>query len=65
MKHNKKLSYVNGSGADNLTVRFAEDMGNKSYTVKNCMGEVLAIGEVRATGILDFDVPRAGILTIE
>lgn len=61
-----KLSYVNGSGRNTLTVRFAEDMGEKTLTVRDCTGKTLRSETVTVkAGIADYDVPRGGMLTLE
>ena len=65
-KDEKKLSYVNGSGADMLTVRFTQNIGSKKITVKNCEGDIVSQNVTDITaGIKDFPVPRGGMLTIE
>ncbi len=62
---NKKLSYVNGSGENRLAVRFLSDEGKRRYVIRNCMGEIIEIGETDTCGIKDFGVPRSGMLTME
>lgn len=65
-KDEKTLSYVNGSGADMLTVRFTQNIGSKEITVKNCEGDIVSQNVTDITaGIKDFPVPRGGMLTIE
>lgn len=61
-----RISYINGSAGDRLTVRFLSDMGERRVTVYNCMGEVLQSGlRTICAGIYDFAVPRSGMLIIE
>ena len=61
----KKLSYVNGSGKNTLTVRF-DKKAKRAWTVLNCTGEVLQSGVRKfSAGVVDFEVPRAGMLIIE
>lgn len=62
----KKLSYINGSGKPTLTVRFSEDMGSRSITVRSCTGEIIKKENRELTaGVADFCVPRGGSLTVE
>ncbi len=60
-----RLSYVNGSGKNGLTVRFSQSMGEKSISIYNCTGELLST-QTRTieAGIEDFPVPRSGMLII-
>ena len=66
LKDEQKLSYINGSGVDTLTVRFTQNIGLKKITVQNCEGDIISqlITDI-TVGIKDFPVPRGGMLTIE
>ncbi len=60
-----RLSFINGSGEDNLTVRFPVGWKNRRYTIHSCTGELLKQGEIAdACGVREFAVPRAGILSV-
>ena len=59
-----KLSFVNGSGAEGLAVRFPAGWGEKHYTVRDCMGTVLEQGVCPCGRVTEFPVPRAGLLSL-
>ena len=59
-----KLSFVNGSGAEGLAVRFPDGWGEKRYAIRDCMGTVLEQGVCPCSRVTEFPVPRAGLLSL-
>ena len=61
----RKLDFVNATAEEALVVRACVDLGKRAYTVSDCMGEVVAQGEVDLSrGLHEFSVPRCGMVRL-
>ena len=61
----RKLDFVNATSEEALVIRVGVDLGKRVYTVLNCMGAVVAQGEVDLSrGLHEFSVPRCGMVRL-
>ncbi len=60
-----KLDFVNATSEKALVIRVGVELGKRAYTVFDCMGEVIEMGEVDLSrGLHEFSVPRCGMVRL-
>lgn len=60
-----RVILANASGRSDVYVKNCGNDAVRTYTIRNCMGDVIREGTVHLSGITEFDVPHNGFLYLE